>query len=30
VTLIGFLRGNGFNVYSHDDRIDLQDLTGWG
>jgi FdhD protein len=30
VTLIGFLRGDGFNVYSHDDRIDLQDLTGWG
>jgi FdhD protein len=30
VTLVGFLRGDGFNVYSHDRRIDLQDLTGWG
>ena len=30
VTLIGFLRGDGFNVYSHDKRIDLRDLTGWG
>ena len=30
VTLIGFLRGDGFNVYSHDRRIDLHDLTGWG
>jgi len=30
VTLIGFLRGDGFNVYSHDSRIDLRDLTGWG
>ena len=30
VTLIGFLRGNGFNVYTHDGRIDLRDLTGWG
>jgi FdhD protein len=30
VTLIGFLRGDGFNVYSHDDRIDLRDLVGWG
>ncbi len=30
VTLIGFLRGDGFNVYSHDRRIDLRDLTGWG
>jgi FdhD protein len=29
VTLIGFLRGDGFNVYSHDRRIDLHDLTGW-
>ncbi len=29
VTLVGFLRGDGFNVYSHDRRIDLQDLTGW-
>jgi FdhD protein len=26
VTLIGFLRGDGFNVYSHDNRIDLRDL----
>jgi FdhD protein len=30
VTLIGFLRGDGFNVYTHDDRIDLGDLAGWG
>jgi FdhD protein len=30
VTLIGFLRGDGFNVYAHDRRIDLRDLTGWG
>jgi FdhD protein len=30
VTLVGFLRGDGFNVYSHDGRIDLRDLTGWG
>jgi FdhD protein len=30
VTLVGFLRGEGFNVYSHDRRIDLRDLTGWG
>jgi FdhD protein len=30
VTLVGFLRGTGFNVYAHDDRIDLRDLTGWG
>jgi FdhD protein len=29
VTLIGFLRGDGFNVYTHDDRIDLRDLAGW-
>jgi FdhD protein len=28
-TLIGFLRADGFNVYSHDGRIDLRDLTGW-
>jgi FdhD protein len=28
VTLIGFLRGDGFNVYSHDGRIDLRDLMG--
>jgi FdhD protein len=26
VTLVGFLRGDGFNVYAHDDRIDLRDL----
>jgi FdhD protein len=30
VTLVGFLRGDGFNVYTHDVRIDLRDLTGWG
>ena len=30
VTLIGFLRGDGFNVYSHDGRIDLRDLSGLG
>ena len=29
-TLIGFLRGDGFNVYSHDARIDLRDLSGLG
>jgi FdhD protein len=29
-TLVGFLRGDGFNVYSHDDRIDLRDLSGLG
>ena len=29
LTLVGFLRGDGFNVYSHDRRIDLRDLTGW-
>jgi FdhD protein len=28
VTLIGFLRGDGFNVYTHDGRIDLRDLMG--
>lgn len=28
MTLVGFLRGDGFNVYSHDNRIDLRDLTG--
>ena len=28
VTLIGFLRGDGFNVYTHDERIDLRDLMG--
>jgi FdhD protein len=26
VTLIGFLRGDGFNVYSHDGRVDLRAL----
>ena len=26
VTLIGFLRGDGFNVYSQDNRVDLRDL----
>lgn len=30
ITLVGFLRGRGFNVYSHDARIDLRDLSGWG
>ncbi len=30
VTLVGFLRGEGFNVYAHDGRIDLRDLSGWG
>jgi FdhD protein len=30
VTLLGFLRGDGFNVYSHDGRIDLRDLSGLG
>ncbi|MBI3750876.1 MAG: formate dehydrogenase accessory sulfurtransferase FdhD [Chloroflexi bacterium] len=28
MTLVGFLRGDGFNVYSHDNRIDLRDLLG--
>ena len=28
VTLIGFLRGDGFNVYTHDARVDLADLLG--
>jgi FdhD protein len=28
VTLVGFLRGDGFNVYSHDGRIDLRDALG--
>jgi FdhD protein len=28
MTLIGFLRGDGFNIYSHDNRIDLRDLLG--
>ena len=30
VTLVGFLRGDGFNVYTHDARIDLRDLSGLG
>jgi FdhD protein len=30
VTLIGFLRGDGFNVYTNDRRIDLRDLSGLG
>ncbi len=30
VTLVGFLRGTGFNVYAHDARIDLRDLSGLG
>lgn len=30
VTLVAFLRGDGFNVYSHDGRIDLRDLMGLG
>jgi FdhD protein len=30
VTLVGFLRGDGFNVYAHDGRIDLRDLLGIG
>lgn len=29
-TLVGFLRDDGFNVYTHDRRIDLSALTGWG
>jgi FdhD protein len=28
VTLVGFLRGDGFNIYSHDARIALGDLLG--
>jgi len=30
VTLIGFLREGGFNVYAHDRRIHLRDLSGLG
>ena len=30
VTLVGFLRGDGFNVYAHDERVDLRDLLGMG
>ena len=26
VTLVGFLRGDSFNVYTHDNRVDLRDL----
>ncbi|MBF8290084.1 MAG: Sulfur carrier protein FdhD [Chloroflexi bacterium] len=26
VTLVGFLRGDGFNVYTHDERVDLRDI----
>lgn len=29
-TLVGFLRGDGFNVYAHDRRIELRDLSGLG
>ena len=29
VTLVGFLRGDGFNVYAHDERIDLRDLMSF-
>src|SRR4030095_2414476 len=28
VTLVGFLRGDGFHVYAPADRIDRRDLTG--
>jgi FdhD protein len=27
-TLVGFLRGDGFNVYTRDERIELRDLLG--
>jgi FdhD protein len=30
LTLVGFLRGDGFNVYAHDERIDLRDILGLG
>jgi FdhD protein len=30
ITLVGFLRGDGFNVYAKDGRIDLRDLSGLG
>jgi FdhD protein len=30
VTLVGFLRGDGFNVYAHDGRIDLRGMLGFG
>ena len=26
VTLVGFLRGDGFNIYTHDERVDLGDV----
>ena len=26
VTLVGFLRGDSFNIYTHDGRVDLRDL----
>jgi FdhD protein len=29
-TLVGFLRGDGFNVYTRDERIELKDLIGLG
>ena len=29
VTLVGFLRGEGFNIYTHDERIELRDLLGF-
>ena len=29
VTLVAFLRGDGFNVYAHDERIDLRDLLAF-
>jgi FdhD protein len=29
VSLVGFLRGDGFNVYAHDERIDLRDLLAF-
>jgi FdhD protein len=29
VTLVGFLRGDAFNVYAHDERIDLRDLLAF-
>jgi FdhD protein len=29
-TLVGFLRGDGFNVYTRDERIELKDLIGIG
>jgi FdhD protein len=28
VTLVGFLRGDSFNIYTHDGRVDLRDLLG--